>query len=272
MEEIKIKPQGTTSTSPRGTSFWDDIERSRRKADVDRERRWASYDTSKFDEVWYHYMIEKYYPEENIPKEVLIDLAMSQDHYYCSAIDEDPIKTFIRKGFDEDDLTPFYHEKHGVLYYDIEVDGRSVYVPDKVFNQLVIDVWKELSDRPILVVNDRKEAATNDSPIESYKQYVEWSAAIDRQPKNFVYDGKDERPDNVPIEWYMPHKHKKYLMKYIKKSYISGYEEDRSPVLTSLDEPCLCIHLPKLDLRITYKDYRKICAEVVDEMAKEGER
>ena len=222
--------------------------------------------------MWYHYITEKYSPKENIPKEVLIDIAMSQDHYYCPAIDEEPIKNFIRKGFDEDDLISFYHETHEGLYYDIEVDGRSVYIPDKIFNQLVIDVWEELPDRPILVVNDREDAATNDSPIESYKQYIEWIAATDLRPKNFVYDGKDERPDNVPIEWYMPHKHKKVLKECIRKSYSSSYEVDKNRLLGTLEDEYTCVHLPEVDLHIAYKKYKELCAEVVDEMTKEGER
>ena len=104
--------------------------------------------------------------------------------------------------------------------------------------------------------------------MEEYRKHLDLIIATDQRPKNYADYSKYKRPENIPIEWYIPRKHNDELMGLMRYSYISGYEIDKEFVITSLDEPCLCVHLQKVDLRITLKDYNNLFAGVVDEMDK----
>ena len=123
------------------------------------------------------------------------------------------------------------------------------------------------------LIVERASRCISDDEIErivkAYGSAFAWLEGVDNYPKNpiWVNGDKEERIENPPREWYKPYKHKKALMKVMRKVYLSGYEMDSEPmVVTTTDEPCRCVHLPKADVLIKNCDYSNLFCNVIEDI------
>ena len=101
----------------------------------------------------------------------------------------------------------------------------------------------------------------------SHLAYLAHLSSVDQLPKNIEMHSKCQgtsattKCEKPRKEWYKPYKHKGMLIDLFQQSMLSGYEVDRTPILTRLEETVYQVYCGKVDVLIRSCDYRELWLE-----------
>ncbi len=103
--------------------------------------------------------------------------------------------------------------------------------------------------------------------MEQYNQFLAHLSSVDQLPKNIEMHSKCQgisattKCEKPRKEWYKPYKHKGMLIDIFHRSMLSGYEVERTTILTRLEDTVYQVCCGKVDVLIRSCDYRELWLE-----------